>query len=601
MTKLESFDFEKEFGTNYFNIYKYCKKLVPTERKTLNRENEINSIRATLSRPEVSNAILLGAAGSGKTAIVNETARQETDRLYLQVDLSLMSSSDGLNGSGSVEMATRMKQLVNEVEEYQLETDVEIVLFMDEFHIIAQTSTAALQAIKPLLAESGVRKIKIIAATTLEEYDEFIRPDEALTERLQEIFVNEPGPETVEAILKSMKEKHAPTSYIDGNIYGEIIEATNKYLPSQSQPRKALLLFDALLGEHRTFHTKLDINLMNKILKKNYGIENSLRVDVRRLKKYLNARVIDQELATDVIINRLFISIAGLTDNDRPQGSFLFTGSTGVGKTEMAKALTSQLFGNSKAMIRFDMSEYAQDNSIDIFRERLSSEVWAQPFSTILLDEIEKSSPKVTRLLLQIIDDARLTDKHGRQVSFVNSYIIMTTNEAQEIFAAEEAYQSEDKAKKEKQIDRISSLIKENLTTSENFPTELINRLDSYIPFAPLKKSALQKIARLRLRELVNKVYEKHQVEIIFDKNVLIYLVEENAVGGTDAGGGRRIKRTLDNDVTGKIAEFIAFHPDEKTIGVNVEGIMASQEKYEIDSDAHIVVGARKLKREASK
>lgn len=601
MTKLESFDFEKEFGTNYFNIYKYCKKLVPTERKTLNRENEINSIRATLSRPEVSNAILLGAAGSGKTAIVNETARQETDRLYLQVDLSLMSSSDGLNGSGSVEMATRMKQLVNEVEEYQLETDVEIVLFMDEFHIIAQTSTAALQAIKPLLAESGVRKIKIIAATTLEEYDEFIRPDEALTERLQEIFVNEPGPETVEAILKSMKEKHAPTSYIDENLYSEIIEATNKYLPSQSQPRKALLLFDALLGEHRTFHTKLDINLMNKILKKNYGIENSLRVDVRRLKKYLNARVIDQELATDVIINRLFISIAGLTDDDRPQGSFLFTGSTGVGKTEMAKALTSQLFGSSKAMIRFDMSEYAQDNSIDTFRERLSSEVWAQPFSTILLDEIEKSSPKVTRLLLQIIDDARLTDKHGRQVSFVNSYIIMTTNEAQEIFAAEEAYQSEDKAKKEKQIDRISSLIKENLTTSENFPTELINRLDSYIPFAPLKKSALQKIARLRLRELVNKVYEKHQVEVIFDKNVLTYLVEENAVGGTDAGGGRRIKRSLDNDVTGKIAEFIAFHPEEKTIGVNVAGIMASQEKYEIDSDAHIVVGARELKREASK
>lgn len=584
-------------SAKYPMLTRFTKKIQPPERRTLGRQEEIKTIRANLMRPEVSNVILLGPAGSGKTAIVNELVRTDPTRDYYEVDLSLMSAAEG-NTDGSVEMAGRMKRLVNEVEVYQHEVKRELVLFMDEFHLIAQVSKAALQAIKPLLAESGTRGIRIIAATTYEEFVEFIQGDEALTERLQRVSVGAPSRKTTIDILKNMKVINAPDDMVSDDVYSTIVDTTDKYMPAQSQPRKSILLFDSMLGWHRAYGDPLDLALMGKMLYKTNQINVSWRVDVEGLEQYLNNRVLDQKPAAHALAKRLYMSVAGLVDDTRPQGSFLFTGSTGVGKTEMAKALTKALFGSENRMIRFDMSEYAMASSIDVLRDRLTAEVWEHPFSTILFDEIEKANEVNTKLLLQVLDDARLTDRHGREVSFANSYIIMTTNAASEIYKSVSGFMDRENSEKaDDLLAEYTKLIRKSLTDNRHFPTELINRLDGFVPFKAIGEETARKIAMIRLAELRDDVLTKHGVELHFSKRVLDYLVQEHADLSTDGGGGRGIKRRIDDEITSAIAQLLVMTHGVTDIAINVGGKFAFENKHDRIGTAHIVVSQWKPNR----
>lgn len=566
-------------------------------RKVMGREKYIRSILANLERPELPNAILLGDPGTGKTTIVKEVALRDKNRHYFSIDLVLMASSRN-GGDGSVEMAVRFKQLFNEVVNYQKANNEHLVLFMDEFHLITKVSPAALQALKPLLADSGKNNLRFIAATTYEEFDKYIREDEAITQRLPRINIEPLTDDVVEKVLENTLQNNDPDINVPAGLLTKIVQATNKYSPSEKQPRKALKILDAMEGWYRKFGYNFDYDLLTRVMKEKLGVNINWDFNVEQIGDYLNHRVIAQRQATVAITNRLYISIAGLNDETRPQASFLFTGSTGVGKTEMAKALTKVLTGDESNMIRFDMSEYSTSDTVIVLREQLATRIWAHPSGVVLFDEVEKAHQSATRLLLQVLDDARLSDRYGREVSFKDVYIILTTNVGQEVYKKYLEDNSIDVDLKGVDTSTITDSLKEynkviqrSLISDPAFPTELINRIDAVVPFAPLQRASYEFIALLRLKEFTNKVWSRHKIKLHFDQKVIKFIIDEHLDKTTDGGGGRGIKRRIDDHIISAVAKMIAYNPDVKDIAISVTGNFYSDNKFDRLGNARIIVG----------
>ena len=232
------------------------------------------------------------------------------------------------------------------------------MLFMDEFHQIVQLSAAAVEAIKPVLAASGTRGIRIIAATTYDEYNEHVAPNQPLVERLQVINLSPADRETTVSILRGMAQRYGVAEqFFDDSLFNMIFDLTNRYVPRSAQPRKSILVLDSMVGWHRFGGRKMDRSLIADVLSESMNVNINLRVDATSIKHDLDAAVFSQDLATSVIAKRLNICVADLHDKTKPQSSFLFTGSTGVGKTEMVKQLATILFGDqTQRLIRFDMA-----------------------------------------------------------------------------------------------------------------------------------------------------------------------------------------------------------------------------------------------------
>lgn len=575
-------------ASDYPNLAKFAVQMFPPSRPIINREREIRSIKANLMRPEISNVILLGPAGTGKTSIVAEMTREDKENIYLEIDLARM-GADGEN-----QMASRLKGLADEVATYQNERLVELevvkvpslILFMDEFHQLIQLSAPAVEAIKPLLAKSGARNIRIITATTFEEYQQYVQSNEALNQRLQRINITPPNKETILLILKSLVARSMPTSYrIDPTIYEHIVDYAERYLPSQSQPRKSIFMLDAMIGWHLAFGDRLDRKLLNKVVYESTGINANFEVDVHKITNYLNQRVINQKLAVDSVVHRLNISLADMTDDSKPQGSFLFMGPTGVGKTELAKAMAMSLFGSERSLIRFDMSEYALEDSLDLFRNQLTDRVWENPYSIILLDEVEKADRTITRLLLQVLDDARLSNRHGREVIFSNAYIIATTNVGEAAYANAANYNDKE------DLSEYMDVLLNALISTDSFPSELVNRFDALVPFNSLKEDAIRQIAKIQLQRVVEMAKKKHNVDLFYHKNVIQHLVDEKYDENTRGGGGRGMKRNVENEIITKVAKFINENPEIKALGIASEGEKRSDDKYRLESKSKIIVG----------
>lgn len=580
---------------DYPSLNKYAAPVKAPVRNVLGRDVELQSLLASLSRVEVSNPILLGNAGSGKTMIVQQASIVDKNRIYLEVNVAKMAASE--NGEdGALQMATRIKNLFDEAEQFRKnsisdESTPELVLFIDEFHQIINLSSAATEAIKPALADSATRGIKIIAATTFDEFDQYISSNQALVERLQRINVRELGKDIVVETLKDMaREYNVANLIVDRSIYSDIYDYSNRYIPSNSQPRKSILILDAMIGWYKMYKTKIDRQLLAKVIYENSGVNVSFNVDGREIENSLNARVISQEYAVKMIGRHLQIAIADLQDKTRPMASFLFTGPTGVGKTEMAKAMANLIFGSERELIRFDMSEYSRPESVDKFREELTSRVWRKPYSIVLIDEIEKADPSTSRLLLQVLDDAKLNDKNNREVSFANSYIIMTTNVGSEVYKNIAQYAQDDNGSGG-MFDYVK-VIQASLRNSQSFPTELINRIDVPISFQPLSPKTQERILNMKLNRFKDLVKEKHGVTLVIKKNVRDYLIYENLDNDTDSGGARGVVRRMNLELISSTARYINTHPLEKNIAAVIAGDLAYLDKTKRVSQAQIVVGS---------
>jgi ATP-dependent Clp protease ATP-binding subunit ClpA len=577
---------------NYPNLQKYSAPLKPMTRRLIGRDSLIRSIMAAFSRAELCNVILLAPAGCGKTALVQGTMERDADRLYLEVDLARM-IADCQNDTN--EMAAKLKMLFSETEQCVDNEGQEIVLFIDEFHQVVQLSAAAVEALKPLLADSGTRGIRVIAATTLEEFNQFIAPNQPLVERLQRINVPEPDEDATVEILKNMAKTYGVDNlFYDDHVFHMIYEYTNRYIPANSQPRKSIKVLDAMVGWHRAENRKMDDRLLADVIQESEDVNVAFRVDASTIKERLDEKVLAQQYATSQIERRLQLCVADLNDKSKPMSTFLFTGSTGVGKTEMTKQLAEILFQDQRRLLRFDMTEYANDDSLERFRDLLTTRIWEHPYSIVLLDEIEKACSAVTRLLLQVLDDGRLTNRNNREVSFTNCYIVLTTNAGSEIYKTIAQY-GESNSEKDMEIiaKKYDKLIRRSLseTSGDNrFPPELIGRIDVMVPFQPLSRDTMSNIVKMKLRKLKEQVRARHGVHLVIDKDVIRYLVEDNLSTDSDSGGARIVMSKLETEVTTNVARYINEHPFASRIAVKVDGDMAIDNKRQLESRASIKV-----------
>ncbi len=573
----------------YPYMNKYTNHLKPMTRQLVGREHEMEQVMAAMLKPEYCNVLLLAEAGAGKTALVQGIMVKDTGRTYLEVDLSKMIA----NLKNENEMADRLKTLFDEVSRYRVNMNREIVLFIDEFHQIVQLSPAAVEVLKPLLADSGTRGIRVIAATTHVEYQQYIAPNLPLVERLQRIKLVQPGEDVVVSILKNMCERYGVEPHKE-SLYHSIYEYTNRYIPANSQPRKSILILDSMIGWYRLTGRRLDSKLLADVIYETEGINVAFRVDATTIKKELDKKVLAQEVATSMIEQRLQICVAGLNNPNRPMSSFLFTGSTGTGKTETTKQLAQILYDDDRNLIRFDMTEYAQDDSIARFRTELTRKVSILPYCIILLDEIEKAAPSVTRLLLQVLDDGRLLDENEREVTFKNAYIIITTNAGNEIYKVISAYGESDKADF-RMMEKYDKLIRESIKSQSGnkFPPELLGRIDCIVPFQPLSKRTMMGIVNMKLQSLKDRVKQRHNVNLHVHKNIFLYLIYDKLDTDSDSGGARIVVSKLERELIVPLSRYINEHKTQKDVYVSIAGKMAVLDKTQLETQAYVVVGEK--------
>lgn len=575
--------------------------LVVHERPTAVRVTQgllhITAIEPVATQPgkciQVDNADHMYLCGRGfvpthNTALVQAAKMYDTERVYLELDLARMIA----NLSNENEMAARLKATFDEAERYAKDEAREIVIFMDEFHQVVQLSAAAVEALKPVLAASGTRGILVIAATTPEEYHKYIAPNQPLDERLQRIELAPTNNEMTVEILRGMAQRYGVMDqFYDNHLFERMVEWTNRYIPRSTQPRKAIRLLDAMIGWHRFTGEPMSEKLLAQMLRQQTGINVNFQIDGDSIKQRLDAHVFSQDLATSIVARRLQLVAADLNDKSRPMFSALFTGATGVGKTELTKQLGGILFGDdANRLIRFDMTEFALEESLPIFKSELTQKVADMGHAVILLDEIEKANPVITRLLLQILDDGRMRDDFGRQVSFLNTCIITTTNAGSEVYETIARYGTSDTGSGE-ELSEYMQVIRRSITSvNAGFPPELLGRLDAIVPFQPLSRNTQRKIVMGKMRQLRALVYKRHGVKVRIDPRVLTFITEDKVSTETAAGGARAAVRILNDEVATEIAVFLNRHPNIKNIQVAVQGTMRTEDKHLLKSTAKIVV-----------
>jgi len=529
----------------------------------IGREDEIRRVEQILSRRRKNNPVLIGEPGVGKTAIVEGLAQKIVagdvpdnlkDREIIALDIAAMVAGSKFRG----EFEDRLKAVIKEIEASAGKT----IVFIDEIHTIVGAGAAegAIDASNMLKEPLARGKLQLIGATTLDEYREHIEKDKALERRLQRVFVPEPSIEETIEILKGLRERleqHHRVKITDAAIEAAA-KLSERYISDRFLPDKAIDLIDEAASRIRVDKSGDTVTEghIAAVVSQWTGIpaERMLAEERERLAKMeelLHTRVIDQEEGVKAIAEAVRHSRAGLSDPRRPIGTFLFLGPTGVGKTELAKALAEFLFGSDSALLRIDMSEYMERHAVARligsppgyvgYEEggQLTEAVRRRPYQVILFDEVEKAHPQVMNLLLQLLDEGRLTDGHGRTVDFRHTIIIMTSNVGSEHFT--------EGASEEQIRDKIHEELR------RTFRPEFLNRIDEIIIFHQLSEEAIKQIVDLKVRALNARLTEQGITLTLTDEAKKVI-----AKKGYDPHYGARpleraLKRLVENPLAMKI------------------------------------------------
>ena len=588
----------------------------------IGRDEQIQEVIEILSRRKKNNPVLIGPAGVGKTAIVEglaqkiaagDVADKMKDKHIIAININDMVAGSSLRGS----FEERLKKVIDEAKK-----NPNIILFIDELHnIVGAGSTDsennngdAANILKPALASGD---LNLIGATTTSEYRR-IENDAALARRFQPVQVPEPSAAVTVKILEGLKDKYESFHHVKYNdsALKLAVELSQRYIQGRYLPDKAIDLMDEA-GAKKGLDTipsdeatlkkrikKLESEKEAAVKKEDYSRANELKKQVEDLRdkanhvddaatphvtdediyalieaktkipmselhasagqknldlaEKLKKVVIDQDNAVDVITDAIARKQV-FKDNDRPTGTFLLTGPTGVGKTELAKQLAIQLFGGENHLIRLDMSEYQDQMAVNKLigsapgyvgygeGGQLTEKVRHQPYSLILFDEIEKANPQVFNALLQIMDDGRLTDAQGRTVSFKDTILIMTSNAGYS-----------DQLLKDGKVDH-DKLIK---ALEAYFRPEFLNRLDAVVPFNSLTKDDMNKIIDIYLNKMAH-VLAKKGVKAEVSDEVKAYLADK---GYDKKFGARPLRRVVEQDLETPIAKLLMKKPDTKTV-----------------------------------
>lgn len=541
-----------------------------TGYNVIGRKNELIALDANMLRARMNSILLRAPAGAGKTAIVESWARHRIDEIRtFSIDLVAMGAQ------GENEFAARIKGLVDEVIELSRQSSKKICLFIDEVHMLGMPNySVGLESLKPAMARG---QIKLIGATTDEEYVQYIQPNQALNQRFQIFNVSEPSNKVVYKILKDMWQKELPQLELDSELLYTIIDY-GRFFPSDAQPRKSIKMLDDMIGWHRSQDILVNERLLDNRIFATAGINPKWKVDIDALINNIKRRVKGQEHAIEQLDGSLNIAVAGFSDPKHPMGVFFFTGPTGTGKTETAKAMSEGLFGSEDNLIRFDMSEFQSIDSIDSFRYQIADAISKKPYAIVLLDEVEKAHKGVMDLLLQITDDGRLSNRYDRQVTFKNAYIIMTTNVGHEAY--QESYeQGQDVTDMLRLIEK--SLLKE-------FRPEMLGRIDAIVPFKPLSKEVRNIIGLTRLDEFAHLLSEEFNIQIRLSSRVLGFLTQEDVSRDTTSGGGRDINRRLKSTLYVPVAKLKNKVPNIAEIKLEVYGNMVIENKQQRSTEAYL-------------
>ena len=588
----------------------------------IGRDEQIQEVIEILSRRKKNNPVLIGPAGVGKTAIVEGLAQKIAagdvpdkmkDKHIIAININDMVAGSSLRGS----FEERLKKVIDEAKK-----NPNIILFIDELHnIVGAGSTDsennngdAANILKPALASGD---LNLIGATTTSEYRR-IENDAALARRFQPVQVPEPSADVTVKILEGLKDKYESFHHVKYNdsALKLAVELSQRYIQGRYLPDKAIDLMDEA-GAKKGLDTipsdeatlkkrikKLESEKEAAVKKEDYSRANELKKQVEDLRdkanhvddaatphvtdediyalieaktkipmselhasagqknldlaEKLKKVVIDQDNAVDVITDAIARKQV-FKDNDRPTGTFLLTGPTGVGKTELAKQLAIQLFGGENHLIRLDMSEYQDQMAVNKLigsapgyvgygeGGQLTEKVRHQPYSLILFDEIEKANPQVFNALLQIMDDGRLTDAQGRTVSFKDTILIMTSNAGYS-----------DQLLKDGKVDH-DKLIK---ALEAYFRPEFLNRLDAIVPFNSLTKDDMNKIIDIYLNKMAH-VLAKKGVKVEVSDEAKAYLADK---GYDKKFGARPLRRVVEQDLETPIAKLLMKEPDTKTV-----------------------------------
>ncbi len=611
----------------------------------IGRDSEITRVVEILNRRTKNNPVLTGEAGVGKTAVVEGLAQSIVDgnvpqklldKEVIRLDVASLVQGTGIRG----QFEERMQQLIVEVRENK-----DIILFIDEIHEIvgagsAEGSMDAGNILKPALARG---ELQLIGATTLNEYRK-IEKDNALERRFQPVRVNEPTPEQTLIILQGLREKYE--DYHQVKYSDEALEAavnlSHRYIQDRFLPDKAIDLLDesgskknlvlkvvdpkeiderlensekekqaALHAEdyekaayyrdqiknlenikENPQATGQDITVSVKDIQDIVEIKTNIPVgelmekeqeQLQSLDKDLKAHVIGQDEAVDKVAKAIRRNRVGFSRKNRPIGSFLFVGPTGVGKTELAKQLATEMFGTEDAIIRFDMSEYMEKHAVSKLigsppgyvgydeAGQLTERVRRTPYSIVLLDEVEKAHPDVMHLFLQILEDGRLTDSQGRLVSFKDTIIIMTSNAGTGSQEANVGFGATLAGTTNSIIDRIS----------DYFKPEFINRFDAIVEFNSLSKEHLSSILDLMLVEVSDILTEK-DITISISDDVKDKLID---IGYNPAMGARPLRRIIQEHIEDRVADYYLDNPKV----TNISFVLNDDNEITIEDDVEVI------------
>ena len=502
-----------------------------------------------LARRSKNNPVLIGEPGVGKTAVVEGLAQRIVedkvpaalrDKRVLALSLGPLVAGTKYRG----EFEGRVKRILDEVKRAARD----VILFIDELHTLvgagaAEGSLDLSSMIKPELARG---ELQCIGATTFTEYRKHVESDPALERRFQPIAVDEPTVAQTTAILRGLRARYA--SHHGVEIADEALEAaatlSARYIADRFLPDKAIDLMDeaaagAALAARAGIPARVDAQTVANVVSRWTGIPQGTLSEAESesllaLESTLEARIIGQNEAVRAVAEAIRRARAGLKDPRKPVGGFLFVGTSGVGKTELARALAQVLFGTDDALIRLDMSEYTEAHTISRLLGappgyqghdepgQLTEPVRRRPYCVVLFDEVEKAHPDVSAILLQTLDDGRLTDAKGRAIDFRHALIVMTTN-----------------------------LDPDDLRVT--LRKELLDRIDEIVTFRELGFGEIERIVELQLRELVERLGAR-SVRLDLSADARRYLAHESISAGS---GARYVQRTIARHVTSPLSHAI--------------------------------------------